>query len=333
MQTEKDAQGEQTPQPVQAEEVKPVFPDHKLAALGRIGIMWRAPFGYDGGRHYFREQSPEFYAGYSLWTKSVLPTNEQLIRWKISQGENGPVISLAAKSYGTMFHYFVARHEDRNDEYQFKMHGPAASEWLEYIRTQVATLGLPVLYVEDWERKFRNDMLAYFNWKREHQVNVLAIEAPVYSDEFRIATPVDMVCECLVKETPYAKKPTKKVVAAVDFKTGENGVDYDEYKLQLMFIKHAWNERFAETPYAMTGIFNWAPKKRSMSNGGFHFVNQDGRFSERQFLHYAAGCEIHEINKPTGKVLVYKDGPDGPELDTVDPYTWLRLFFGTELPM
>ena len=317
----------------EAELVAPIKVDddfrNKRRFIKSVVPMYRAPFGREGGRYYFREGFPDFYASYSLWTKSVLPTNPGLIKWKVDKGAEGEMISLVAREYGSILHLFIARHETLEDPFRFKFNGPDSNEWREHIAAVVSHHGLALKNVETFESQLKNDFLAYFNWKREHNVNVIAIECPLFDDDFKIATPVDMVVSCLVKKSPYAKEATEPAIVGVDFKSGESGVNYDEYMLQLEFIRHAWNKRFSGTKYEMTDIYNWHPKKRNMSNGGYHFVNQSGKFTQEQFIHLAQTCAVMGYNKPTGGLLKYNDGEN--ELDVsvekVDPYVFLKEFF------
>lgn len=313
------------------ETVKPLIIDETVSGLiGGTQNMYRAPFGGGGGgRFYFREGFPDFYAGYSLWTKSVLPTSQHLIQWKVDNGEQGELISLTSREYGSIFHITVARHENPNDEFVFKFRGPLAADWVDMINDTVAHFGLPKMYIETWRSQLKNDMFAYFRWKREHQVKVLAVECPLWDDKFKIATPVDMVVSCLVKKSPYAKVPTEPAIVGVDFKTGDGSVDYDEYKLQLEFIRYAWNKRFGRTKYKMTHIYNWNPKKRNMSVGGFNFTNQDGKFTKAEFLHLAKTCAVMGYNRPSGKMLTYIDGERDIDasVENLDPYKFLKAFF------
>lgn len=314
-------------EPVQPELVEPIVTNKDLAANWFLGgKIYRAPMG--NGRYYFREGFPEFYSGYSTWTKNVLPTAYQLIEWQVRMGLEGKTITLAAREYGHIFHLLVARHERQDDEFTFKVRYPEAAEWRDLIRQTVAQNGLPPAYIETWEAQLQNDMVAYFNWKQLHQVQVLAVEAPVWSDKYKIATPADLVCKCLVKASPYAKKPTIPAVVGVDFKSGENSVAYDAYQLQLEFIRMAWNERYRKTPWKMTHIYNWAPKKRALSPGGFNFVDQSGKYTMPQVRHYCTTNAIMGFNVPSGEVLYYTDGKNGPELKRVAPLDWLKVFFG-----
>ena len=328
--TQQNDQLEQSQQPIEPEAVAPILVAPELARLQRTQTLWRAPFGSDGARHYFRKGFNDFYAGYSLWTKSVLPTSAALINWKVEQGEQGKLIALTAREYGSIFHLFVARHESPNDEYQFSINGPSSKDWREQIRAVIDRYGIPKSYIEQWESWLKNDMTAYFRWKREHSVKVLAVEVPVWHDEYKIATPADMVVQCLIKASPYAKAPTVPAVCAVDFKSGENGCDWDEYKLQLGFVQIAWNDIFAGTEYQIDNVFNWAPKKRALSPAGYNFVNQTGRYTEEQIRHYAKTCSLMGFNRPSGGVMVYNDTPDGPELTVQRPHDWLKNFFGNE---
>lgn len=314
--------------PVVPEIVVPTITDEDLLRLHSASFekMWRAPFGSNGGRYYFRSTGDRFYSGYSTWTKSVLPTNGRLIQWKIDNGEQGEEISLESREYGTCFHLHVARHESMEDGFRFKFGGNQSDEWREYINTRVREIGLPLHYIGIWTDRLLNDFAAYFRWKKEHRVNVIACEVPLWDDEYLIATPVDMVVQCLVKETPYAKLPTIPAVCVVDFKTGENGSGYDEYALQLSFCRYAWNKRFAGTKYECTHAFNWSPKKRTASPGGYHFTNNGQRFSDEQFKHLAMTNAVMRYNEPSGLVRVYTDGENESDfsLNTVPPHVWLR---------
>lgn len=313
--------------------VRPVVVDddlrNKKQYIKNFQPMYRAPFGFEGSRYYFREGFGDFYAGYSLWTKSVLPTSPHLIKWKVDNGEQGEIISLTTREYGHLFHLFIARHESLDDPFRFNFNGPKSNEWREHIWAVIQHHGLPRMYGEQWERQLKNDYLAYINWKKQYQVNVLAVETPLWDDDFRIATPADMVVSCLVKKTPYAKEPTEPAIVGVDFKTGDSGVGYDEYMLQLEFIRYAWNKRFAGTKYEMTDIYNWHPKKRSQSIGGFNFVNQSGKFTQPQFIHLAQTCAVMEYNKPTGGMMKYIDGENefDAAAEKVNPYDFLKAFF------
>lgn len=316
---------------VEVETVEPIWvdDDFKLMATSIFPRMYRAPFGGDGGRYYFREGFKDFYSGYSLWTHSVLPTNPGLIKWKVQNGEHGELISLLAREYGSIFHLHVARHERPDDEFRFKFNGPQSLNWRDYIWQTINHLGVGRQYGEQWEQWLRNDFMAYFRWKRFHLVNVLAVEVPLFDDKFKIATPGDMVIQCHIKKSPYAKEATEPAIVGVDFKTGESGVDFDEYKLQLEFMRHAWNQRFAGTKYEMTHVFNWHPKHRKLSPAGFNFVDQGGKFTLAQFKHLARTNAVMKYNRPGGKVLVYRDGENefDTELEVVTPYQWLKEFF------
>lgn len=320
---------------IEIEKVQPIVIDDGLAALGaRLATMYRAPFGGDNGRFYFREAFDDFYAGYSLWTKKVLPTNPMLIQWMVDKGEEGKLISLTAREYGSLFHLIVARHERTDDEFLFRFNSPASDEWESLIDETVMHFGLPISYREKWRRDMRNDMFAYFKWKEEHKVKVLAVETPVWDDDWRIATPCDMVVSCLVKASPYAKEPTVPCIAGVDFKSGDNGGDYDEYDYQLAFIRHAWNKRFADSPYEMTRTLNWSPKSRALSPGNYHFKDKTGNVSEERLKWAGEGCRINGYNKPSGSVITYQDDPEGrdaPTLAKQSPYDWLHSFFAQRL--
>ena len=255
----------------------------------------------------------------------VLPTGIGLINWKVDQGaEMAEFISTSAKEYGHLFHLIVSMHEDPGNEYRFRFND---EWWYELAYELCRTAMLPRTEADKWCEQMVNDMAAYFNWKKQHEVRVLAVEVPLMVDDFMVATPGDMVAEMtiMVNDAKGKKKYPKRVVAGIDFKTSDKSASYPEYRLQLEFMRYAWNQHFKGTAYEMTEIFNWRPSPRSNKPGSFILTNQSGYFTKAQLVHLGRTNRIMKYNVPSGGVTTYFDTEDeGFNSKTVSPLIWLR---------
>ncbi len=311
---------------VEPEKVEPIILDFGMTKLGTFETLFRSPFGGDGDRFYFNTKSPEFFTGYSTWTKSVLRQSKALRTWEMSVGaDRAELIGTAAREYGSLLHLVIAMHEKVDNPVKFRFN----DTWWRDMAIEVAKANiLPVTVVETWCKQLQNDMASYFTWKRNHKVKVLAVEVPLMNYDFMVATPGDMVVEMEISmnEAKGKKKFVKRVVAGIDFKSGDKSASYDNYRLQLEFVRYQWNQMFKGTEYEMTHIFNWRPSPRATRPGGFILTDQSGYFTEEQLIHLGRTNRIMKYNVPSGGVVEYYDSPDAEEYisESLSPLKWLE---------
>lgn len=341
-----------------SEEVAPIWIKSVPFALP---TLYRSPFGYGdgGGRFYFHKDKPGFYSGYSHWTKQVLPTSNFLVDWKVNQGaERAELILRSSGCYGTLFHYVVSCHEQavaagakRSDlltmpesGHKYTVFSFEIDWWMDFAKEMASGEYLPPSVVEEWRGKLHHDMAGYLMFKQAHNVQVLGVEVPLSVDDFMVATPGDLVVAMTISEGQGRgkKKAEKRIIAGIDLKTGDKSAAYDGYRLQLLFMRYAWNQYAAGTDYEMTHVFNWRPKDRSSKYGGFVLTDQGGRmvddeyvpyFSEQQLIHLGRTNRIMRYNEPTGAVKMYADnGSEDYTVQMVTPQQWLRRWQGIDLP-
>ena len=312
---------------IQPEQVEPIILDTAMTRLAGFKTLYRSPFGSNGDRFYFTADHPGFFTGYSAWTHMVLPENYGLIKWKIDMGaDRAELLSTAAREYGSLLHLVVATHENLNSDYRFRFN----DEWWIEMAQEVAKANLlPGSVVEEWAYKLKNDMAAYFTWKREMKVRVLAVEVPLLDTDFMVATPGDLVVQMTVMENEAKGKRKKpvEVIAGIDIKSGDKGVAFPEYRLQLAFMQHAWNKMgFKGTQYEMTRIYNWRPSPRASRPGGYILTNQGGYFTKRQLQALGRLNKVIGYNIPTGGVIEYYDGDDAEQYTahSMSPSQWLQ---------
>lgn len=308
---------------MQVETIKPIYSALGARALQKAlnaQTLFRAPFGSDGARFYFRKGFPEFYAGYSLWTSSVIPKSNFLIQWMVEEGDAGKQKSLEARAYGSALHHIIAESE-REDGLRFCFDGDGAEWWKGIVRAYIDANGLSLLLFDTWCQQIRNDMFAWNTFKRDYKVNVLAVEFPVYDDDYLIATPADVIA--------LMEVDGKEVSAAIDIKATTRPVAGSvEYALQLYFIRHAFNKLYGHH-FAVELAFNWSLMDRAKSPGRYRLEEQVFRPAKGNahelFDLYARLVKLNGINQPSGKLITFDDGPDGEAVMTVEkPDAWLR---------
>ena len=308
--------------PFKCVDVEPVRAQITAAGEGVIRatkLLYRAPFGGEN-RYYFTDTHKFFFAGYSVWTSKLIPKGPQFIEWLRRSGAEGQEYALERREYGSAFHHVVAEME-RDVERKFSFDAPA--EWVKDILKMYTTSAGLVFEVafEKWWRWLKNDMYAWLSFKKEHNVRVLACELPVFDEKFCIASPADIVC--LMQ---YKKKET---FAIIDIKATDKPIgDNLEYKLQLAFLKYAYNFLYAGQTGEVQTTFNWSLMDRGKSPGKYRITEQgfDEEFTFDLFIKYASLCADLKLNVPSGYITNFIDGEDGPEMIRIKPADWLKEF-------
>jgi hypothetical protein len=304
-------------------DVEPVRAQITAAGEGVIRpveVLYRAPFGGGDTRYYFTLRHPFFFAGYSAWTNGVVPKSPHFLEWLRKSGVEGQEYALERREYGSAFHHVVAEFE-RSAERHFSFNAP--QDWVKDIVKQYITntgMSFDVTF-DRWWRWLKNDMFAWLQFKRDYNVRVLACELPVYDEQWRIASPIDVVCVMTIKGS--------EELALIDIKATDKPIgDNLDYKLQLAFLKHAYNLLYnAQTGQAHT-TYNWSLMDRSKSPGKYRLTRQDfdADFTHELFIRLAEMCNALKINEPSGHLTDFIDDVDGPAMIRFRPSEWLKEF-------
>lgn len=228
--------------------MEPDFWDEKAFAK-----KWEPIFRYASkqGRLYFRktDDGPIWYLSVTNAMKKVLPTSKYLIDWMIEYGQEGAMqLSEAAAEYGTMMHIFNAK---------FMIEGRYDFSYIEHdVQQYIADHPPKFAELHNKVDRLLKDMLAFAKFCAEYEVKPMAIEPIVYSDEYRLAGAVDIICEMNARK--YTEKTAgskrQRIAAIVDEKSG--GI-WETYGLQMELYRRMWNGLHPE--YPVMAIFNWAP--------------------------------------------------------------------------
>lgn len=201
-------------------------------------------FRYDKGddRFYYRMADSHLipYLSVTSFTHKSLPTSQYLLDWYGKMGSAAAnQYKKTAAEYGTILH-IEAVEAFKENRYSWRT--------LEKTLTEKMPQQYRYLYGE-WLWTLKKDLMAFFQFRKDAIVNIIALEIPVYSDKYRLAGTIDMVCEI--------KFGGKTVYAIVDFKSGKKGF-WEAHELQLHCYKELWNERFGDL-INVTHVFNFAP--------------------------------------------------------------------------
>lgn len=229
-------------------EVEPVFiSDPKL--LQQREKLYR--FDNSVSRYYFR--FPDFgeeiaYLGATGATDKLLPTGKGLMYY---YGKNGELTDLMVKSlaeYGTLMHVTIGDIEKNGGVCDFDSIADLASR-------HAVDSGFP-FEMTRWAYHLPRNVASWLQFRKDHNVRVLAVEFPVWSDTFSIATLSDIYCEIDFNK--------KRVLAVINLKKGsfdadddENKKFYESHDLQLQIEKLLWEECYPQQPVEM--VFNWSP--------------------------------------------------------------------------
>jgi len=240
-----------------------------------------------GARYYYKEDEEQnivFYYSVTSFCKSVQPTSEYLIDWRVRLGkEDSKELSELTANYGTFVHILMAEFL-KDGVYD---HGETHYKLMEFMQHE----GVPMKYFSYWMDDAENDMLAFAQWCFEKEVYPIAIEYQI-SNSCGLCGTADLICQL--------KFNGKKELALVDFKSGRKGF-WESHELQLHTMKWMWNEAFKIPTYQIKHVFNWSPKNWTKSPT-YNFKNQTSSIEGKKLPHYLETFKLAGYAKPNRNV-------------------------------
>lgn len=232
----------------------------------------------------------------------VMPLPFWLEQWRASYGINkANEIMKQAGFYGTLLHtclgdYLIAKKFDLSTI-------PAR------IRTYVYSNRIS-FDTWDWDDKLRHDILAFHHFVMHYNVNPLAVELVLISDDKGYGGAIDLVCEMTIgsgengkilktdikfdKNGEIREDKTRRVIAIIDFKSGRHGFS-ESNEAQVHMYKNLFTEHYPHVP--IEKVFNWAPKDWNKSDAPSYFL-KDQTDSPEQFCieHYVSIFNIKQLH-------------------------------------
>lgn len=220
------------------------------------------------------------------------------------------------RDYGTLFHMIVNRHERIDDERQeFIFHSIDWENFAEnYCKEYDYMKLLPM-----WKEWIRNDMAAYFQWKKDYNVKVLATEIGVWNCGFKIATPLDLIVEMDFNR--------KRVLSNVNLKTGTSAARIIDYEIQTAFEMYLYNEWILDSKYKLSNTHTWRPKDRSRSACNYELSSNYAKaYGEEDFKYIAYIVSKKGLANPSGKIQLYLGNEKEFEVKTITAKEYLAAY-------
>lgn len=287
-------------------------------------------------RRYFRitddMQDVIWYLGNTTLLGGIIPESKYLRDWYARHGkEKAEAILAEASAFGTLMHIQAG---------VFLIKKTWDVDAAQAIVTEYMEDGKLAYNVDAWTNRLRKAMLSFAQFCHDYKVKPIAIELPICSDKWGIATTVDLVCKITIlvdgvdpndpyktgprKGQPRDIKVEKEILVLIDLKSGENF--YEDHELQLEICERVWRENFSE--HIIEEIYNWSPKDWH-AKPSYNFQRQTGKHSNEEIEWILSGCELRMERKPAmsiryvGKIQLGEE-PSGNNIQVLEPVEIVR---------
>lgn len=240
-------------------------PEYRDAGSVKLPTVYRHS-GY-GERYYFQHIGDDvvFLPSCTTIIKKTLPTSPGILKKHQELGDRYYDWLMQKADYGTFLHLQFAEYL-RNMEYNFDALN---------VNREVFQDERGLMYnTQNWTDSAKRDLLCLVNFVQMYNVKPLYVEQPItyYSgsmEQPRFGSVVDLICEMDYEEKgffgevyktgenkgmPKETKRVRRVVAAIDLKSGKNGF-WDDHAIQLKMYQIALQQSGVE----VEKLFNIAP--------------------------------------------------------------------------
>jgi hypothetical protein len=206
------------------------------------------------GRRYYQTKAGRFYTSLTTFLGMSLPTSKILLNWQIAKAlelgsqELEEEYVEATADYGTGLHVAVAEFARRGyvvwSEFEFWVY-----DWIRQSGFGEKSIHLAA-------NELRNDFAAMVEFIYRYDVEIIAVEIPIYSDELGVASASDLVVRMRQPNDKY--EDLGKIKAIINLKSGKKGF-YDTHEYQLCGERLLFNELYGEAYGKIDYVFNLAP--------------------------------------------------------------------------
>ena len=239
------------------------------------------------------QESLTIFSGVTGMLDAVLPTPQWLIEWIARKGiEVAEAYKQERAVYGTLFHTQAA---------QLLLKGAVSLDTLaDDIQEYCYENGYPQKH-HAWVFELSKDLLAFAQWTRDVNFRPLGIEVPLCSQEFRVASCVDLWGKA---DLTVNRHKVDDAMIIVDLKSGKNSSTGNvHHSLQLAYYQEMVKENYPEFAEIDCYLFNWHPKQWKGSPT-YHFTNQTGKHTREELSLYSRLFHLtHDLGAKTRLAL------------------------------
>ena len=213
-------------------------------------ILYR--YNRGGDRYYYTNpESPDGMISYTTLAGYEVGMSyaERLMKWRAEVGEEAAqYIMKSTAAQGTGEHILIGLFS-RGELNSFAEVKDFGFDW-------ALSQGYPHLAAE-WMDYYCESIASWMAFVKEKNVEVLAVEFPLFDEEWGIAGLVDIVAEM-----DFNRKRRKCII---DIKRNARSGEM-KYAFQLQAQKEVWNKKYPDI-FEIEGIFNWSSKNWTRTKG------------------------------------------------------------------
>lgn len=319
VQKAREAKLSQSKESLSVEEIRAEF---RLESAPALPTVYR--YHGAGERYYFQFQNEDviFLPSCTTVIRNTLPTSPGILKKMQELGSRYSDWLQRKADYGTFLHLQFANYLRNNKTYDFDLLDSARQAYSEEKKLEYDT--------EEWLDVAKKDLLSLIAFVQQHNVTPLYVEQPIayYSGsdgQPRFGSVIDLVCEMDIEEKgffgetyktgdnkgePKESKQTRRIVAAIDLKSGKAGF-WDDHAIQLKMYQMA----LAQSGVVVEKTFNLAPTDwRDMPT--FKLKEQTGEVTEREVTAIMQLYFMRYYREPSS-VLEINGAVNGQDLSSV----------------
>lgn len=245
--------------------------------------VFRFPYGEE--RLYYTENPAQVFTGLTGYIGAIpvkKGSDAGLTAYRMKHGERFAEELTHAADYGTFCHMAVAtflttKELNLNDlRHDFKAY--------------MIETGMPMARFKKYWYRVVNDLKSFAQFAHEKNLEPLATEYVVYSEERGIATPLDIICKMDFNR--------KQRVCNINLKFRENPGVYEKDVMQTNIEMFMYNDKFAGTEYEIEKTFIWSPVNWR-TKPTYKLTDNTGKYTRSD---WDADHDIILALKRTGKV-------------------------------
>ena len=222
------------------ESLLPLYTDESKIKISAVEKLWRRN---SGRKRFYVDSDGHIYIGATGFLSKVLPSSPFLTDWKVKQaldGKDWKQEMYKAADYGTAMHISI--------EYFCMKKKFTPQELKAYLIEKFPKWAITASEL-DWLKLFK-DMASWAQFVHEKNVFVHAIELPIKSREYGVASCIDLVLTLDFNKS--------RVVALLDAKSGKKGF-FPSHRAQLELYKDMYNGSIYSQFLPASHVFNWSP--------------------------------------------------------------------------
>lgn len=260
------------------------------------------------GRVYFRfeNENSVLYSGNTAISREI-PKPKQLVEWMVKTGWEESIKRYILRTLFGSFEHTMNADLKRNGSVDL---GDIPDMVRDYFFQRKVFLSDDALWSLQVEAQM--DAIAFQRWLIDFEVEIVASELPVFSDEDLLATQIDMVVFMTITKGSGKNMTKTRVLGIGDWKSTKTGLSKDEYGFLLESQKNLFKERFPIMGDVPITLFNlggkkWRTTEWNRRTTPYTFSDKTDSVNIDEYNHYLGLTQLR-FQKRINKTITVMEG-------------------------